>query len=179
MGSLESTMERLAEAQLRTEDRMEELAEAQHQTNANVAELSKNIDSLRKQVGGLSDAFGGEIEDIAYILLHRVLNDEFGWQVGVLERKWQTWGKEPEEVNIFGQASDSTRPDKTIWIVGEAKHNLIAREVEHFIDQVKRAQEHLVGEVFPVCFCYRARPEVQEMVQKAGIRLVYSYGKLV
>ncbi len=45
--------------------------------------------------------------------------------------------------------------------------------------QVERARGHLSGEVFPVCFCYRARPEVQEAVQEAGIRLVFSSGKIV
>ena len=40
-------------------------------------------------------------------------------------------------------------------------------------------QEHLVGEVFAVCFCYQARPEVQQAIRDAGIRLVFSYGKLV
>jgi hypothetical protein len=43
-------------------------------------------------------------------VLHDVLRREFGWQVGVLERSWQTWDGEPEEVNIFGQASDPARP---------------------------------------------------------------------
>lgn len=39
-----------------------------------------------------------------YIVLHDVLKREFGWEVGVLERSWRTWDKEPEEVNIFGTA---------------------------------------------------------------------------
>jgi len=38
---------------------------------------------------------------------------------------------------------------------------------------------HLEGELFPVCFCYRARPEVQQRIRDAGLRLVFSYGKLV
>ena len=137
------------------------------------------IDALHKQVGGLSETVGGDIEDIAYIVLHEVLKREFGWQVSVLERSWQTWNGEPEEVNIFGTATDPVRPERKIWIVGEAKHNLTLREVERFIEQVRRARNHLVGEIFPVCFCYRARPEVQQAIRNAGIRLVFSYGKLV
>ncbi|MGA9349754.1 MAG: hypothetical protein WBW48_13250, partial [Anaerolineae bacterium] len=114
-----------------------------------------------------------------YIVLHDVLKREFGWQVGVLERKWQTWDGEPEEVNVFGEATDPARPGEVIWIVGEAKHNLTQKEVDRFAGQVERARRHLVGEIFPVCFCYRARPEVQQRVRDAGIRLVFSYGKLV
>jgi hypothetical protein len=151
---------------------MKELARAQKRTERTVKHLSK-------EVGGLSSAFGGDLEDVAYIVLHDVLKREFGWQVGVLERTWQIWGKQPEEVNIFGQAIDPARPHVTIYIVGEAKYNLTAKEVKKFIKQLDRARRHLIGEVFPVCFCYRARPEVQQMVRDAGIRLVFSYGKLV
>ena len=179
LGRLEAAVERLAEAQLRTEDRVgrledavERLAEAQRRTEVALQRLSR-------QVGGLSETVGGDIEDIAYIVLHDVLQREFGWQVGVLERQWQTWGKEPEEVNILGQARDPSRPDQVIYIVGEVKYSLTARVVDRFIAQMERAGDHLEGEIFPVCFCYRARPEVQQKVKDAGIRLVFSYGKIV
>ncbi len=167
----EQRVEELAAAQQRTEQRVEELAEAQQRTERAVAHLAR-------QVGGLSETVGGDIEDIAYIVLYDVLRREFGWQVGVLQRTWQTWDGEPEEVNVFGQATDLAHPDRTIWIVGEAKHNLTLKEVERFAQQVERARRNLVGELFPVCFCYRARPEVQERLQELGIRLVFSYGRM-
>jgi len=169
---LKSIVKDLAQAQERTEERVGELAQAQRRTEVALQKLSR-------QVGGLSETVGGDIEDIAYIVLHDVLQREFGWQVGVLERQWQTWGKEPEEVNILGQARDPSRPDQVIYIVGEAKHNLTAKEVNRFIGQLKRAGDHLEGEIFPVCFCYRARPEVQQKLKDAGIQLVFSYGKIV
>ena len=188
----EERVEELAQAQKRTEERVEELAQAQKRTEERVEELAlaqqelaqaqkrteETLRGLMKQVGGLSDAIGGDIEDIAYIVLHDVLKRELGWKVGVLQRTWQTWNKEPEEVNIFGQAFDPARPDATIWIVGEAKHNLTVREVDRFIKQLARARRHLGGEIFPVCFCYRARPEVQEMIKANHINLVFSYGRL-
>jgi len=124
--------EQLTEAQARTEERMSELAKAQRQTNMVVVELAEGIDRLCKQVGGLSETLGGDIEDIAYTVLYDVLKREFGWNVGLLERSWETWDGEPEEVNVFGVARDPTRPGKTIWIVGEAKHNLTSREVQRF-----------------------------------------------
>ena len=166
-------------AQARTEERFTRLGTVVEETNTAVGRLTSAIDRLRKQVGGLSETVGGDIEDIAYIVLHDVLKREFGWQVGVLERKWQTWDGEPEEVNVFGQATDPVQPGQVIWIVGEAKHNLTRNEVDRFARQVERARRHLVGEIFPVCFCYRARPEVQQRVRDAGIQLVFSYGKLV
>jgi len=193
IGRLEAAVERLAEAQRRTEERMAELVQAQTRTEERltriefiveenskaVANLVTAVDRLRKQVGGLSETVGGDIEDIAYIVLHDVLKREFDWQVGVLEREWLTWDGEPEEVNVFGEATDPARPGQVIWIVGEAKHNLTQKEVDRFARQVERARRHLVGEIFPICFCYRARPEVPQRVRDAGIRLVFSYGKLV
>ena len=181
----EERVEELAQAQKRTEERVEELAQAQRRTEQRVEELAQAqkrtedaLQSLARQVGGLSETIGGDIEDIAYIVLHRVLKQEFGWKVGELRRVWQTWDREPEEVNIFGQAFDPARPDATIWIVGEAKHNLTVKEANRFLKQLERARRNLAGEIFPVCFCYRARPEVEETVTGNGVNLVYSYGHL-
>ena len=169
---LEQALERLAEAQTRTGESVQRLAEAQARTEV-------ALQNLTRQVGGLSETVGGDIEDIAYIVLHEVLKREFGWQVGVLERTWMNLNGQLEEVNVFGSASDPARPDHRIWIFGEAKHNITLKEVERFIRQVERARMHLEGELFPVCFCYRARPEVQQRIRDAGLRLVFSYGKLV
>ena len=178
MDRVEAAIGRLTEAQTRSEERLDrlEISTAEHRKATD--RLERAIDQLRQQVGGLSETVGGDIEDIAYIVLHDVLRREFGWQVGPLERTWQNWDTEPEEIDVFGTASDPAQPGRTIWIVGEAKHNLTMGDVERFSQQVERVRQHLKGEMFAVCFCYRARPEVQERVRAAGLRLVFSYGKL-
>jgi predicted nuclease with TOPRIM domain len=184
VGRLEEAMTRLTEAQARTEARvgrleeaMTRLAEAQARTEVALQDTQRALRQLARQVGGLSDTVGGDIEDIAYIVLHDVLQRDFGWQVGVLERTWQQWNGEPQEVNVFGRATDPARPERTIWIVGEAKHNLTMREVEDFAWQVERARQHLAGEVYAVCFAYRARPEVRVRLKELGIPLLFSYGR--
>ena len=190
---LKQAVDELAEARRQTDLVLKELAqevkglaEVQRQTNREVkglaeaqARTERTLKQLSRQVGGLSETVGGDIEDIAYIVLYDVLKREFGWEVGVLERSWQKWGDQLEEVDVFGQANDPACPGRTIWIVGEAKHNLTRREVSRFTRRVERAKKHLIGEVFAVCFCYRAHPEVQQRVLDAGMRLVFSYGKLV
>jgi hypothetical protein len=174
----EEAVKVLAEKQARTEDAVKLLAVQTEALAAAQANTEKALQQLARQVGGLSDTVGGDIEDIAYIVLHEVLKREFGWEVGILERSWQTWDGEAEEVDVFGQASDPAHPERRIWIVGEAKHNITMKEVERFVKQVGRARQHLTGEVFPVCFCYRVRPEVKAKIKEAGLRLVFSYGKL-
>jgi len=171
ISELKAIVKDFGQAQDRTEQQVKELAQAQEKTE-------KTVRQLAKQVGGLSDVMGGDLEDIAYIVLHEVLEREFGWQVGALERVWQTWGREPEEVDIFGQATDPKEPNQTIWIVGEAKHNISIKEVDKFIKQLERARQHLSGEVFPIMFCYRARPEVQQMIFDADIRLVQDRARI-
>ncbi len=172
LGRLEEAVTRLTEAQVRTEERLGRLEEAQARTE-------RALQQLARQVGGLSETVGGDIEDIAYIVLYDVLQREFGWEVGPLERVFQEWNGELIELNIFGQATDPAQPDRPLWIIGEAKHNLTLKEVERFAQLVDRARQHLTGEIFPVCFCYRTRPEVRERLQELRIRLVFSYGRLV
>jgi predicted nuclease with TOPRIM domain len=178
MDRVEAALERLAEAQARTEERvggleaaLDRLAEAQARTEATLQQ------QLARQVGGLSDTVGGDIEDIAYIVLYDVLKREFGWVVGVLERTWQQWNGSPEEINVFGRATDPAQPERTIWIVGEAKHNLTLREVERCARQTEPARQHLEGEVYAVCFAYRTRPEVRARLRELGIPLLFSYGR--
>jgi hypothetical protein len=170
VGRLEAALDRLAEAQARTEAQVGQLAQAQARTEAALQQLAR-------QVGGLSDTVGGDIEDIAYIVLYDVLKRELGWEVGVLERTWQQWNGEFEEINVFGRATDPTQPERTIWVVGEAKHNLTLREAERFAQQVERARQHLAGEVYAVCFAYRVRPEVRARLRALGIPLLFSYGR--
>jgi predicted nuclease with TOPRIM domain len=178
VGRLEEAMQRLAEAQARTEERVGRLEEAVQRLAEAQARTERAVHRLARQVGGLSDAVGGDIEDIGYIVVHDVLERELGWEVGVLERTWVRWDGREVEVNLFGRATDPARPEQAIWIVGEAKHNLTLRDVERFASKVERAQRNLAGEIFPVCFCYRARPEVRDRLGELGIHLVFSYGRM-
>jgi predicted nuclease with TOPRIM domain len=184
MDRVEAALERLAEAQARTEERvggleaaLDRLAEAQVRTEATLQRTEEAVQQLARQVGGLSDTVGGDIEDIAYIVLYDVLKREFGWVVGVLERTWQQWNGSPEEINVFGRATDPAQPERTSWIVGEAKHNLTLREVERCARQTERARQHLEGGVYAVCFAYRTRPEVRARLRELGIPLLFSYGR--
>jgi hypothetical protein len=176
---LKAIVKDLALAQARTEVRVEELAVAQRELTVAQQQTEKTLQSLARQVGGLSETVGGDIEDIAYIVLHDLLRDEFGWQVGELQRSWQTWDEQPEEVDIFGQATDPAKPDAPIWIVGEAKHNLTLKGARRFVRRLTRARQALTGDIFAVCFCYRARPEVQRFLAKSGVYLAFSYRKLI
>ncbi len=136
------------------------------------------IQSLTREVGRLKEQLGGDLEDVAAIVIEDALHREMGWKVEELRRVWQTRDGVDEEIDAFGKAYDPSRPDATLWIVGEAKFNLTMRDLDRFSRLVARVGSHLDGEVVPVCFCYRIRPAVQERVLKSGYRLVMSTGRM-
>ena len=175
----EQRVEELAEAQQRTEQRVEELAEAQQHTEHALQQLTRQMGGLARQLGGMSDRMGGDLEEVAAIMIHDVLEHEFGWQIDELDRAWQMWNGEEEEIDVFGQAHDPLRPDTTLWIVGEVKFNLTMRDVERFTFLLARAAGHLEGEIVPVCFSYRVRPSVREATKMAGYHLVLSNGRIM
>ncbi len=175
----EQRVEDLAQAQQRTEQRVGELAEAQQHTEHALQQLTRQMGGLARQLGGMSDRMGGDLEEVAAIMIHDVLERELGWQIDELDRAWQMWNGEEEEIDVFGQAHDPLRPDTTLWIVGEVKFNLTMRDVERFTFLLARAAGHLEGEIVPVCFSYRVRPSVREATKMAGYHLVLSNGRLV
>lgn len=175
----EERLDRLVAAQQRTEERVEGLAASVQKLTEAQQETERSIQRLSKQVGGLSDRFGGDLEDAAYIAIHDVLLREWGWRVGELAPEWVTTDKGLEEIDIYGPVQDPARPLDAIWIVGEVKFNLTVREVERFAQKLERLRPYLTGEILPICFCYRARPEVQQAVAEAGFHLVFSYGRLI
>ena len=175
----EQRVEELAEAQQRTEQRVEELAEAQQHTEHALQQLTRQMGGLARQLGGMSDRMGGDLEEVAAIMIHDVLERELGWQIDELDRAWQMWNGEEEEIDVFGQAHDPLRPDTTLWIVGEVKFNLTMRDVERFTFLLARAAGHLEGEIVPVCFSYRVRPAVREATKMAGYHLVLSNGRIM
>ena len=176
---LAEAQQHLAETQQRTEQRVGELAEAQQHTEHALQQLARQMGGLARQVGGMSDRMGGDLEEVAAIMIHDVLEREFGWQIDELDRAWQMWNGEEEEIDVFGQAHDPLRPDTTLWVVGEVKFNLTLRDVERFTVLLARAAGHLEGEIVPVCFSYRVRPSVREAIKMAGYHLVLSNGRMM
>jgi len=57
-----------------------------------------------------------------------------------------------EEFHGQTEATNPAQPERTIWIVGEAKHNLTRRDVEDFARQVQRARLQELG--IPLLFSY-------------------------
>jgi len=183
----EERLTRVEEGQRRLEEALARLAEAQAQAEERIARLERLMEQMSRQVGALSDVIGGDLEDAAYIVIHDTFTRELGWKVDVLERTFLRWDDHELEVDIMGRAYDPARPKYEIWIVGEAKYNITVGEVKRFAKKLPLISEYLTyqkGEkkerlIVPVCFCYRARPEVRERIYDLGFHLVFSYGRVI
>ncbi len=183
----EERLTRVEEGQRRLEEALARLAEAQAQAEERIARLERLMEQMTRQVGALSDVIGGDLEDAAYIVIHDTFTRELGWKVGVLERAFLRWDDHELEVDIIGRAYDPARPKYEIWIIGETKYNMTVGEVERFAKKLPLILEYLThqgGEkkerlIVPVCFCYRARPEVRERIYNLGFHLVFSYGRVI
>ncbi|MBI3957191.1 MAG: hypothetical protein HY328_00175, partial [Chloroflexi bacterium] len=168
----------LTASQQRTDQRFEELAVAQKEFAASQRGMQLTLQALAKQVGGLSDRFGGGVEEAARGIVYFVLTTDLGWKVKILEAGWHKWGDAESEIDLYGQIFDPQRPDTKIWLFGEAKFNITTGEVKRFAAKVKRVQPRVEGELYPVLFSYRLRPEVLDAIQEAGLHYIGSNGRM-
>ena len=166
----------LAEAQKRTELRVEELAEAQKRTEAELHELVKDHKVTRTMLGGLSDAVGYGLEDMAILGLPPYLEKKHGIKVtGELERRFMEYpdGRH-DELNIVGEG---VRAGETITICGEAKTRLAKKHVVDFLRVINRLERRkmIKGNPFLFMVTYTAVPDVEQYAIEQGLAVIPSY----
>ncbi len=201
---LTSVVKELAEAQKQTEKRVAELTDAQKQTEKRVAEIAealnrtekrmdelaislkklaeaqarseKELRNLARQVGGLSDRFGGSLEDLSYDVLPACLEKYHQIQVDALGRESFMLNGREIEFNVYGKGIEKTT-GKKLTIIGEVKFNITLKEVKDFIRVLNLARKSISEEIFPLLFGYRIRLDARELAKANNIRMFVSYGK--
>lgn len=157
-----------------------ELAEAQKRTETEVRELAKDIrgltrshKDLQRQVGGISNTIGYELEDKSYPILPALLKRDFGAEVGRLYRRFLLYpdGRD-DEINIYGEGK---RNGQKVYVIGEAKAQLGRRDVDRFVRMLKRVQAFLDAELIPLVLTYAAHPKVEEYAATKGLKIYWSY----
>ena len=160
----------LSEAQQRTEERVEELTEAQKRTEWAVADLAK-------QVGGLSNALGGSLEDFACDLVPEIL-----------ENRWQLVTKSagPEDLSDGGRHREfdvvvrGEIDGKPVVVVCETKASVSTAEVTKFLKVVERIRSRHPGDdIRPLFFGYKADRKAREMIVKAGAAMIFTRGVMI
>ncbi|MDR5640290.1 hypothetical protein RHH25_12915, partial [Thermosynechococcus sp. PP42] len=122
------TVAELAQAQKRTEERLEELAAAQKRTEERVDQLAaaqerteRAVKQLARQVGGLSEALGGSLEDLALEVVPEILEYRWGMEIEFCDRDTLPLRNGEYEFDLVIRGQVAGRP---ILVLGEVKSNI-------------------------------------------------------
>jgi predicted nuclease with TOPRIM domain len=171
---LKSIVQELADAQRRTESKVEDLAEAQKRTEI-------ELRNLARQVGGLSEAFGGSLEDFALDLVPELLEKSWNLKIEDVGRDEFTINKKTVELDLVIRGNREGNP---IIVLGEVKSNLTAFEVDKFLSTTKEivnfnTEEFSGKEVRVIFFGNRANLEARELVKEKGAYMIFTHGKIL
>ncbi|MBW2311072.1 MAG: hypothetical protein JRF35_08360 [Deltaproteobacteria bacterium] len=179
--TLTEKVERLAEAQIKTEERVgslevavERLAEAQIKTEVELTSLAKAVKGVQKELGGLSNTVGFSLENESYRALPRLLKERFGLEVeGRLKRIFAEYpdGRE-DEVNIFGKGKKDGR---ALYIIGEAKVQLSTRHIDGFLKKMGRLKLLYPEDKFLLMVTHSARPRIIKYGESKGVAIFQSF----
>ncbi|MDM7327613.1 MAG: hypothetical protein P3X23_010950 [Thermosynechococcus sp. Uc] len=182
----EERVEELAQAQKRTEERVEELAQAQKRTEEQVVQLAAAVDrlsaaqerteravrQLARQVGGLSEALGGSLEDLALEVVPEILEYRWGMEIEFCNRDTLPLGNGEYEFDLVIRGQVEGRP---VLVLGEVKSNITASEVERFLNLVTQVEAS--EEIRPLFFGYRLERAAKDLIRERGAAMVSTRGK--
>jgi len=177
LNELTGVVRELAEAQKRTDASVqrlfkshEDLAEAQRRTEWALADLAK-------QVGGLSNALGGSLEDFACDLVPEIL--EKHWQM-------QITSAVPEEIGVSGRRREfdvvvrGTISGKPVTVLCEAKASVSPAEVKRFLRVVDKTRAaHPGDDIRPLFFGYKADRKARDLIVEHGAAMVFTRGVMI
>jgi len=180
----DEAVKELAQAQTQTDETVKELAEAQRHTDETVKTLARAqsrtefaLADLAKQVGGLSNALGGSLEDFACDLVPELL--EKHWQMAVTSAR-------PEEIRVkqrereFDVVVRGTIDGRPLVVLCEVKATVSLREVSKFLAAVERLRGDRPGEdIRPLFFGYKANRAAREAIVAAGAFMIFTRGVML
>ena len=174
----------LAEAQKRTDNEVGSLAEAQRRTDEKLGDLAEAqrrtewaLKDLAKQVGGLSAALGGSLEDFACDLVPELLEKYWAMVVESAGPEDVTVGDEPREFDVVVRGRIEGRP---VAVVCETKATVSVKEVKRFLGLVARLKEaRPTDDIRPLFFGYKAERRAPELIVASGAAMVFSRGVMI
>ena len=171
----------LAEAQRRTEERLnqlavrvDQLAEAQRRTEKEIEKLTKGLESLKKEVGGLAHTVGYRLEDEAIKALPELLKRDIGIEIiGRLKRDYiEIAPGKYIEVNIWGTGRIN---GEEYIVIGEARSQLKKSDIDDFIKKVNAIKKYIPKEQVKILVTYQTSPLVRRYAEEKGIKIYFSY----
>jgi polyhydroxyalkanoate synthesis regulator phasin len=174
---LSEAQKELSAAQQRTEERVEELAEAQHELAQAQKRTEWAVADLAKQVGGLSNALGGSLEDFACDLVPEILENRWRFVTKSAGPEDLTDGGRHREFDVVVRGEIDGRP---VVVVCETKASVSTAEVTKFMKVVAKIRSrHPDADIRPLFFGYKADRKAREMIVKAGAAMIFTRGVMI
>ncbi len=177
----EERFARLEEAQIRTEERFARLEEAQARTEARVEQLAaaqarteRAVQTLAQQVGRLADTIGFTLEDLAREVTPPYLAQHYNIHVSQLDRHCIVLGDQELEFDLYGAGQ---RDGETVTVVGEVRSRIYGRDVEDAVRRTTRLTSQLSGTPVTVLFGFVIHPSAREAAQRLGAIVISSSGR--
>jgi len=177
----EERFARLEEAQIRTEEHFARLEEAQARTEARVEQLAaaqarteRAVQTLAQQVGRLADTIGFTLEDLAREVTPPYLAQHYNIHVSQLDRHCIVLGDQELEFDLYGAGQ---RDGETVTVVGEVRSRIYGRDVEDAVRRTTRLTSQLSGTPVTVLFGFVIHPSAREAAQRLGAIVISSSGR--
>jgi hypothetical protein len=161
----------LAEAQKRTEERVGDM-------QGSLQEMQRAVTDLAKQVGGLSNTVGANLEDFACDLVPELL-----------EKYWRfaTVSAGPEELTTadgvgreFDVVVRGTIDGRPVTVLCETKATVSTTEVSKFLRIVEKVREAHPGEdVRPLFFGYKANSAARGLITQSHAAMIFTRGVMI
>ena len=160
----------LANAQARTESRVEQLANAQARTEWAIKDLAK-------QVGGLSNALGGSLEDFACDLVPEMLEKYWQMEVQSAATEELLIGRRYREIDVVVRGTVAGKP---VTVLCEVKATVSRKEVDGFLAIIERYRSLNPHEdIRPLFFGYKADRRARERIVAEGTAMVFTRGVML
>jgi len=168
---LTEVVQDLAEAQKRTEERVGDM-------QGSLQEMQRAVTDLAKQVGGLSNAVGANLEDFACDLVPELL-----------EKYWRfaTVSAGPEELTTadgvgreFDVVVRGTIDGRPVTVLCETKATVSTTEVSKFLRIVEKVREAYPGEeIRPLFFGYKANSAARGLITQSHAAMIFTRGVMI
>ena len=167
----------LAEAQQELAHSQQELAQSQQVLAQAQARTEWAVQDLAKQVGGLSNALGGSLEDFACDLVPEMLEKYWQMQVQSAGPEELLIGRNYREIDVVVRGTIAGKP---VVVVCEVKATLSRKEVDRFLATVERLKAlHPNDDIRPLFFGYKADRKARERIVAVGAAMVFTRGVML
>jgi hypothetical protein len=147
-----------------------ELAEAQKRTEF-------AVENLAKQVGGLSNALGGSLEDFACDLVPEILEKHWRLELASAQPEEIEGARGHHEIDLVIRGTIDARP---VMVVCEMKAAVSPTEVARFMKVIERLRAtHPDQDIRALFFGYKADRKAREAIVTAGAAMVFTRGVMI